>query len=149
MESRRREPLRARPVDGATTQRQPNYQPSWQQQSSQHQQQDQQQPAWGQPSPQRQPSYQAPSSPGYGSPTPASRSSKADAAFVLGIVSLVFNLFFIPGILAIVWGGRERGDNSKARTGFICGIIGTALSALGTLFLIVFMAAAGSASTLP
>ncbi|MGI9022356.1 MAG: hypothetical protein ACR2HV_03825, partial [Acidimicrobiales bacterium] len=37
------------------------------------------------------------------------------------------------GILAIVWGGRERQQNSKARTGFICGIIGTSLSALWTL----------------
>ncbi|MGI9032904.1 MAG: hypothetical protein ACR2HY_04320 [Acidimicrobiales bacterium] len=41
---------------------------------------------------------------------------------MLGIVSIGFNLVYIPGILAIVWGGRERQENSKARTGFICGI---------------------------
>jgi len=52
---------------------------------------------------------------------------------------------YVPGILAIVWGGRERDQNSKARTGFICGIIGTALSGLVTLLFIVILASAGSA----
>jgi len=73
----------------------------------------------------------------------ADTDSKADAAFVLGILSIFFNVLFVPGILAIVWGGRERDQNSKARTGFICGIIGTALSGLVTLLSIVILASAG------
>ena len=60
--------------------------------------------------------------------------SKADSAFALGIMSIFFNFFFVPGILAIVWGGRERRVSSKANTGYICGIIGTVLSAMMTLF---------------
>ncbi|MDQ6725199.1 MAG: DUF4352 domain-containing protein [Actinomycetota bacterium] len=80
--------------------------------------------------------------PGY--PAPAS-SSKADAAFTLGIVSIFLNVFYVPGILAIVWGGRERRESGKARTGFICGIIGTLLSALLTLLIVAVIASAGSA----
>jgi len=57
----------------------------------------------------------------------------------------VANVFYVPGILAIVWGGRERRESSKARTGFICGIIGTSLSALATLILVIAVASAGSA----
>ncbi len=73
----------------------------------------------------------------------ADTKSKANAAFVLGIVSIFFNLLFVPGILAIVWGGRERDQNSKARTGFICGIIGTVISVLITLVAIVSLVGAG------
>lgn len=72
--------------------------------------------------------------------------SKADSAFVLGIISLFLNVFYVPGILAIVWGGRERHQNSKARTGFVCGIIGTTLSALATLLFVVIFAVAGNAA---
>ena len=71
--------------------------------------------------------------------------SKADAAFTLGIVSIFLNVFFIPGILAIVWGGRERRSNSKANTGYSCGIIGTVLSALMTVLIIASLASAGNA----
>lgn len=74
----------------------------------------------------------------------ATPDSKADAAFTLGIISIFLNVFYVPGILAIVWGGRERHENGKARTGFICGIIGTALSALWTLLII--LAVVGTAS---
>ncbi|MDQ6949092.1 MAG: DUF4352 domain-containing protein [Actinomycetota bacterium] len=45
--------------------------------------------------------------------------SKADAALVLGILSIFLNVLYVPGILSIIWGGRERDQNSKARTGFI------------------------------
>jgi len=86
------------------------------------------------PPPPQQHSYSAPVA-----------SSKADAAFILGIISIFLNFFFVPGILAIVWGGRERRENSKARAGFICGIVGTVLSLLLTLFTIVTLAAAGNA----
>jgi hypothetical protein len=71
--------------------------------------------------------------------------SKADAAFALGIISIFANLFYVPGILAIVWGGRERRENSKANAGYICGIIGTVLSVLGTLLFVIVLASAGSA----
>ncbi len=64
---------------------------------------------------------------------------------VLGIVSLFFNFFYVPGILAIIWGGRERAESSKARAGFICGIIGTALSVAGTLLFLLLIAGAGNA----
>lgn len=70
-----------------------------------------------------------PPPPDYG-PGPARSDSKATAALVLGIVSLFFNFFLIPGILAIVWGGRERHYDGKAKAGYICGIIGTVLSVL-------------------
>jgi hypothetical protein len=71
--------------------------------------------------------------------------SKADAAFTLGIISIFLNVFYVPGILAIVWGGRERHENGKAQTGFICGIVGTALSALLTLLLVVTVVGTASA----
>ncbi len=76
---------------------------------------------------------------------PASGSSKADTAFVLGIVSIFANFFYIPGILAIVWGGRERHDNPKARTGWVLGIIGTVLSGLITIMIFAIMASVSSA----
>lgn len=74
-------------------------------------------------SPQAQPASGQP----YGAPA---EGSKAQAAFVLGIISLFINPCFICGILAIVWGGREKDYNSKAKTGWILGIIGTVLSLL-------------------
>ena len=61
--------------------------------------------------------------------------SKADAAFILGIISLFLNVFYVPGILAIVWGGRERRENRRARAGFVCGIIGTVVAGLATIVL--------------
>ena len=63
-------------------------------------------------------------------PGPARSDSKATAALILGIVSLFFNFFLIPGILAIIWGSRERRYDGKANAGYICGIIGTVLSVL-------------------
>jgi len=81
----------------------------------------------------------------YATPSPPTTNSKADAAFVLGIISIFLNVLYVPGILAIVWGGRERHENPKARTGFICGIIGTALSLMVTLFFVVAIASAGNA----
>ena len=93
------------------------------------------------------PSPQA-DNPASGTPAPrppAVSTSKADAAFTLGIISIFLNVFYVPGILAIVWGGRERRENGKARTGFICGIVGTALSALGTLLIILTVVGTASA----
>jgi len=73
--------------------------------------------------------------PAYGAET-APRESKATAALVLGIVSLFLNIFLVPGILAIIWGGKERQYDSKAKAGFILGILGTILSVLGILYLV-------------
>lgn len=86
------------------------------------------------PPPQQQRGYEAPVA-----------NSKANAAFTLGIISIFANLFYVPGILAIVWGGRERRGNSKANTGFICGIIGTVLSVLLTLLIVVTLTSAANA----
>lgn len=54
--------------------------------------------------------------------------SKAIASLALGIMSLVLNFLFIPGILAIVFGAQGRRHDGKAKAGFILGIIGTVLS---------------------
>jgi hypothetical protein len=78
-------------------------------------------------------------------PAAATGKSKADAALALGIVSIFLNVFYVPGILAIVWGSRERRTNGNARAGFICGIIGTVLSVFVTVLLVAVLAAAGSA----
>ena len=91
-------------------------------------------PSWSPPPPQYPPQQSAPVA-----------GSKADSAFVLGIISIFLNVFYVPGILAIVWGGRERHQSSKARTGFVCGIIGTTLSVLATLLFVLVFAVAGNA----
>lgn len=76
-----------------------------------------------------QPAAGGPPPPPYGQPYGAPvQQSKATAALVLGIISLVFNACFVPGILAIVWGSKEKDYDSKANAGFILGIIGTVLS---------------------
>lgn len=73
--------------------------------------------------------------PPYGQPYGGApvESSKATAALVLGIISIVFNACFVPGILAILWGSKEKDYDSKAKAGYILGIIGTALSLLGSI----------------
>jgi hypothetical protein len=77
--------------------------------------------------------------------TPPAKKSKADAALTLGIVSLFLNLFYVPGILAIIWGGRERRESTRARAGFVCGIVGTALWALVTVVVVILAFTAGNA----
>lgn len=74
--------------------------------------------------------------PAYGTQAAPRANSKATAALVLGIVSLFLNVLLVPGILAIVWGGKERQYDSKAKAGFILGIIGTVLSVLGIVYLV-------------
>jgi len=65
----------------------------------------------------------------------------------LGIISLFLNLFYVPGILAIVWGGRERRHNTKARAGFVCGIIGTAFWGVVAVLSVIVALTAGNAQT--
>jgi hypothetical protein len=87
-------------------------------------------------------SYQAPppgggygQQPGYGAPMP-DNSSKATWALVLGILSIPCCGLF-TGIPAIILGQQVMnvpGPNAgKGKAGFICGIIGTALSILGII----------------
>lgn len=64
----------------------------------------------------------------YPAPVRARSSGAAIAALVLGIISLFANLFFIPGIVAIVLGRRERAISTAANVGYILGIIGTILT---------------------
>jgi len=73
--------------------------------------------------------------------------SKADAAFRLGVLSLLCNLFFVPGILAIVWGGRDRQESRKAGRGFVLGIIGTGIWALLAVALVIAIIGDGHATS--
>ncbi|HEU5001602.1 MAG TPA: hypothetical protein VFW71_02335 [Actinomycetota bacterium] len=57
-------------------------------------------------------------------------SGAAIAALVFGIISIFANLFFVPGIIAIVLGRRERAISGAANAGYILGIIGTILTIL-------------------
>jgi len=66
---------------------------------------------------------------------------KATPALTLGIISLLLNILFVPGILAIVFGcktcaAQPHGNRSyrKAKTGMICGIIGSAVSVVWFLW---------------
>jgi hypothetical protein len=88
----------------------------------------------------RAPQYQTQTVPTSASYPPVRAGSKAEAALALGIISIFFDFLYIPGILAIVWGGKERRANGKAHVGFVCGIIGTSLAALLTMLIIVAVA---------
>jgi hypothetical protein len=56
---------------------------------------------------------------------------KATTALTLGIVSLLLNILFVPGILAIVFGAQAMGppyySRNKAGWGLALGIIGTVI----------------------
>lgn len=76
-------------------------------------------------------------------PPPPTASSRAIAALILGIFSLICCGFF-TGIPAIIIGRQEmtsiregrspKEGNTVAQIGFILGIVGTALTCLGLLF---------------
>lgn len=78
----------------------------------------------------------------------------SSAPFVLGIVSIVCAFLFWPaglvcGIIAIVMAGRQIKQfgpviAQKAKTGRICGIVGTVISALSLVLVIVAVAITGS-----
>jgi hypothetical protein len=78
--------------------------------------------------PQAPPSYGQPYGQPYG--VQPQESSKATAALVLGIISVIpgLNVCFVPSILAIVFGSQEKGYIGKAKTGFMLGIAGLVLS---------------------
>lgn len=66
---------------------------------------------------------------------------KATAALVLGIVSLVINILFVPSILAIVFGAQAMGSpytRNKGGWGMALGIIG---ATLGLILYIVILSA--------
>lgn len=95
--------------------------------------------------------YQGPGGPG--GPVPDQR--QATTALVLGILGIVICGILAPFALVIgrnsvkeidASGGR-LGGRGKAQAGFICGIIGTVLLALGVLAVIVLLASSGSSSS--
>ena len=123
-------------------------------------------PDQGQPPPQQPPGWQQaspppghpapPGTPAYASPP---SSQKAVWSLVLGISALVsipfcfglFGLSIIASIAAIVLGAQAKGEIERshgalggagqAQAGFITGIIGTVLLALGVLFFVgIFVA---------
>lgn len=65
------------------------------------------------------------------------------ASLILGIVSIVFSAScfgVIPGVLAIVFGYKNRSVNTRAKAGMITGIIGTCLSVVLGLLISVIVA---------
>jgi hypothetical protein len=98
-------------------------------------------------------------------PPPAPASAGTSTALVLGIIGLAGNLMscccclgFVPGICApIAWwmGARELRairagfasplGEGNARTGMICGIVGTAIFVLYAVIMVVYIAVVGLA----
>lgn len=101
-------------------------------------------------------SYSEPPPPQYGAPqppyggAPAPNHPRATLILVLGIVSIVCCGLF-TGIPAIIMGRSalaeidanptQYGGRSQVNAGYICGIIGTALSVLGILINVAILAA--------
>ena len=94
--------------------------------------------------------YQAPST-GSGPPAQQRTPGNAVAALVLGILGIIF-CPIICSVLAIIFGRQakdqiERDPNltgaGLAQAGYIMGIVGLALVALGIVFWIVVIAASG------
>ncbi len=92
------------------------------------------------------PGYQPP--PGYAAPPPPTH-SKATLSLVLGIISLVACGLF-TGIPAMITGRTARreiaashgrlGGDGLAQAGFITGLIGTVLSGLGVVAVVILFA---------
>lgn len=64
-------------------------------------------------------------------PEPARRNNLAIASLVLGLVGMLINPFYVPSILAVVFGVRARreakangGPTGMATAGFVLGIVG-------------------------
>lgn len=75
--------------------------------------------------------YASPESGAYPTAAPAPRNNLAVASLVLGIVGLVINPFYVPSILAIVFGARSRQAAKVAglplgmsTAGMVLGIVG-------------------------
>jgi hypothetical protein len=68
---------------------------------------------------------------------------------VMGILAIVFNVCFIPGVLAIIFGNQDLREmdagamdptgRGMTQAGRICGIIGTVLTAAWALFYLLFI----------
>lgn len=103
------------------------------------------------------PSYGTPPPPGggYGAygggPVGGANHSQGTTILVLGILSIVCCGFF-TGIPAIIMGKKALNESKTARyanegmikAGWICGIIGTVLSAIGAILQIALLAAGAS-----
>lgn len=75
--------------------------------------------------------------------TEENESNKSDAtgtdtgSLVCGILSIIFaNL--ILGIIAICLGSKRKNENAQAKSGYICGIVGTVLSIFALIIAIIF-----------
>jgi hypothetical protein len=81
---------------------------------------------------------------------PQRRDNSSLVALVMGILSIVCSLTglmpvgLVLGIIGIVQGNKNRKIDSEAHAGFVCSIIGTALSGAFVLLLIVFLIAFGA-----
>lgn len=92
-------------------------------------------PAYGTPPTASAPPATPPAT--YGA-TPTARNGLAIAALVLGIVSVVINSFFVPSVLAIVFGLRGRANaallggsgRGMATAGLVLGILGAAFAVI-------------------
>jgi thiamine transporter ThiT len=80
---------------------------------------------------------------------PQRKDNSSMVALVMGILSIVCGLTgmmavgLVLGIIGIVQGNKNRLTDSEARAGFVCSIIGTALSGVFVLVVIAFFAAFG------
>ncbi|NQX27491.1 DUF2510 domain-containing protein [Microbacteriaceae bacterium VKM Ac-2854] len=75
--------------------------------------------------------YASPESGAYPTSAPAARNNLAIASLVLGIVGLIINPFYVPSILAIVFGARSRqaaklagAPMGMSTAGLVLGIVG-------------------------
>lgn len=76
----------------------------------------------------------------------------ATASLIMGILAIIFNLIFIPSILAIVFGMKSRkqiaatgeGGAGMAMAGLVLGIIGAVLTLV--VVVLIFVGASHSAT---
>lgn len=83
-----------------------------------------------------------------------SESGKSEAtgtdtgSLVCGILSIIFaNL--ILGIIAICLGSKRKNENAQAKSGYICGIIGTVLNIFALIILIISIVIAATSTPQP
>ena len=83
-----------------------------------------------------------------------SESGKSEAtgtdtgSLVCGILSIVF-LNIILGIIAICLGSKRKNENVQAKSGYICGIVGTVLSIFALIILIISIVIASGGTPQP
>ena len=74
--------------------------------------------------------------------------SGKSGSLVCGILSIIFaNL--ILGIIAICLGSKRKNENAQAKSGYICGIIGTVLNIFALIILIISIVIAATSTPQP